>query len=312
MSAACPPPMHTPVVTVRRLLALLSILTLALVAAGCGANTAAIGPDLTSFASAANASAASDTGRFELEAKITLPGTDKGFGFSASGGFDTPNQRAQMSLDLSSLAQLLAGFGQSLGGSSSGDLPSDPGSWRLEVIQNGDTVYVRTPLLDGKLPAGKTWVEGKAKDLATQGGSQLGQFGSLAGTDPRDAFAYLKAVSGSIETVGGESVRGVDTTHYRATIDPAKIESMLPAEQRQGLGSLDGLLGQAGLGAIPLDVWIDAEQRVRKLELSLALGSGDQAAGAHLTMELYDYGQPLDVSLPPAGQVVDAATLRQP
>lgn len=306
------PPMHTSVVTVRRLLALLSILVLAVAAAGCGGTTTAVGPDLTSFASAASASAASDTGKFELEAELSLPGTDKSFGFSASGGFDTPGKRAQMTLDMSSLAKLLAGFGGSLGGSSSGDLPTDPASWKLEAIQDGGTVYVRLPLLDDKLPAGKTWIKGNAEELAAQGGSELGQFGSFANTDPRDAFAYLKAVSGSIETVGGESVRGVDTTHYRATIDAAKIESMLPAEQRQGLGSLDGLLGQAGLGAIPIDVWLDSDQRVRKLELSLELGSGSQKASASLTMELYDYGEPLDVSLPSADQVVDAATLKRP
>lgn len=298
--------------TVRRLLALLSILTLTVVAAGCGGNDAAVGPDLTSFATAASASAASDTGRFELEAELSLPGTDKGFGFSASGGFDTPNQRAEMSLDMSALAQLLAGFGKSLGGTSTGDLPTDPASWRLEAIQDGDTVYVGLPLLDDKLPAGKTWIKGSAKELAAQSGSELGQLGSFADTDPRDAFAYLKAVSGSIETVGGESVRGVDTTHYRATIDMGKIESMLPAEQRQGLGSLDGMLGQARLGAIPLDVWLDAEQRVRKLELALELGSGSQQARASMAMEVYDYGEPLDVTLPPADQVVDAATLKQP
>jgi hypothetical protein len=298
--------------TMRRLLALLSIATLAVVAAGCGGNGVAVGPDLTSFASAASASAASDTGRFELEVQLSLPGTDKGFGLSASGGFDTPNHRAQMALDLSALAQLMAGFGKSLGATSTGDLPTDPASWRLEAIQDGDTVYVRLPLLDDKLPAGKTWIKGSAKELAAQGGSELGQFGSFADTDPRDTFAYLKAVSGSIETVGGESLRGVDTTHYRAAVDMTKIESMLPADQRQSLGSLDALLGQTGLTSIPIDVWLDAQQRVRKLELSFELGgTGSQQAGASMTMELYDYGKPLDVSLPPADQVVDAATLKQ-
>jgi len=298
--------------TVRRLLALLSIAAIAVVVAGCGGNGVAAGPDLTSFASAASASAASDTGRFELEVELSLPGTDKSFGLSASGGFDTPNHRAQMALDMSALAQLMAGFGQSLGGTSTGDLPTDPESWRLEAIQDGDTVYVRFPLLDDKLPAGKTWIKGSAKELAAQSGSELGQLGSFADTDPRDTFAYLKAVSGSIETVGGESVRGVDTTHYRATIDMTKVKSMLPAEQRQSLGSLDTLLGQSGLSAIPLDVWLDAEQRVRKLELSFELGGmGSQQAGASLTMEMYDYGEPLDVSLPPADQVVDAATLKK-
>lgn len=299
--------------TVRRLLALLSLTALAVVAAGCG-NTVSAGPDLTSFESAASASAASDTGRFELELELSLPGSGKSFGLSASGGFDTPNHRAQLSLDMSSLAELMSGFAESLGGTASGDLPTDPEAWQLEAIQDGDIMYVRFPLLAKELPEGKTWIKGDAKELAAQSGSGFDQLGSFAGTDPRDTFAYLTAVSGSIETVGGETVRGADTTHYRATIDIAKVTSMLPAEQRQGLGSLDALFGQAGLGAIPLDVWLDAEQRVRKLELSFELtepGSDEQARIA-MTIELYDYGEPLDVSLPPADEVVDVATLKKP
>lgn len=299
--------------TVRRLLALLFVTALAVVAAGCGSSVSA-GPDLTSFASAASASAASDTGRFELELELSLPGTDKSFGLSASGGFDTPNHRAQLVLDMSAFAELMAGFGESLGGTTSGDLPTDPEAWQIEAIQDGDTLYVRFPLMAKELPAGKSWIKGDAKELAAQSGSGLDQLGSFAGTDPRDTFAYLKAVSGSIETVGGETVRGTDTTHYRATIDVAKVTAMLPAEQRQGLGSLDALFGQAGLSAIPLDVWLDAEQRVRKLELAFELTEpgSDQQARASITIELYDYGEPLDVSLPPASEVVDAATLKQP
>jgi len=299
--------------TVRRLLALLSVTALAVVAAGCGSSVST-GPDLTSFASAASASAASDTGRFELELELSLPGTDKSFGFSASGGFDTPNERAQLVLDMSALAELLTAFGESFGGKVSGDLPSDPDDWQLEAIQDGDTVYLRFPLMAKELPDGKSWIKGDAKELAAQSGGGLGQFGSFAGTDPRDTFSYLKAVSGSIETVGGETLRGTDTTHYRATIDVAKATEMLPAEQQTGLGSLDAIFGQAGLSAIPLDVWLDAEQRVRKLEMAfeMAAPGADEKARTAMTIELYDYGEPLDISLPPADEVVDAAALKQP
>ncbi len=313
MTPAAGTPMHSLGMNVRRSLALLSVMALAVVAAGCGSSVPA-GPDLTSFAPAASASAASDTGRFDLELEMSLPGTDKSFGLSASGGFDTPNQRTHFVFDMSALAKLMAGFGESLGGTVSGDLPTDPDAWQLEAIQDRDTIYVRMPLLAKELPAGKTWIKGDARELAAQTGSGLNGLGSLADTDPRDTFAYLKAVSGSIETVGGESVRGTDTTHYRATIDIAKVTAMLPKEQRQGLGSLDALFGQAGLSAIPLDVWLDAEQRVRKLELSVEMNDpgSDQQARASLKIEMYDYGKPLDAFLPPADEVVDVATLKKP
>jgi hypothetical protein len=89
---------------------------------------------------------------------------------------------------------------------------------------------------------------------------------------------------------------------------------MLPKEQRQGLGSLDALFGQAGLSAIPLDVWLDAEQRVRKLELSFEMNDpgSNQQTRASMKIEMYDYGKPLDAFLPPADEVVDVATLKKP
>ncbi len=281
--------------------------------AGCG-GTVAAGPELTSFTAAADASSSSDTGRFELKLEQSLPGTDKTFGFSASGGFDTPHKRAHLVFDMSAFAQLLSGLGEAFGGKASGELPNDPDAWKLEAIQDGTTVYVRFPLLAKQLPAGKSWVKGDAKELASSSGSSLGQFGSFAGADPRDTFSYLRAVSGSIETVGGEDIRGTATTHYRARIDPVRLGKLVPAAQKGALRSFDQMLSRSGLTEIPLEVWLDGDQRVRKLDISFELdpsGSGQKARTA-MTMELYGYGEPLDLSLPPVDEVVDASTLKRP
>ena len=232
-----------------------------------------------------------------------------------------------MSVDLSSVAELMKGFGSSLGGTVTGDLGS-PEDWKLEVIQDGDVAYVHFPLLAKQLPGGKTWVKGDAKTLSSADAGQLKQFGSLAGTDPRDVFGLLKAVSGSIEAVGTDEIRGVETSHYKATIDTTKIEKLVPEAQRQALGGL----GQSGRAKIPIDVWIDADQRVRKLAIDLAaidqrpttsssgqsgtplysLGaSGTMDIKGSVVLEVYDYGKSLDLDLPPAGQVADAATLKR-
>ncbi len=242
---------------------------------------------------------------------MTMPGTDEKLSFGAEGGFDTPAKRAQLTVDLSSFAELLKGLGSALGGTLKGDLGS-PEDWKLEVIQDGDTAYIHFPLLAKQLPAGKTWIKGDAKELSGPNAGQLSQFGSLAGTDPRDVFGVLKAVSGSIEAVGSEEIRGVETSHYHATLDPAKIQELIPADQRQSLGGLDQAAKQAGLTAVPFDVWIDADQQLRKLTVDLDAkqpGTSDSVK-ASLDLELYDYGKALDLELPPADQVADAATLK--
>ena len=188
----------------------------------------------------------------------------------------------------------------------------NPADWKLEVIQDGDTAYIRFPPIAKDLPAGKTWINGDAKDLAGSDAGQLSQFGSFAGTDPRDVFGFLKAVSGLIETVGSEEIRGIETSHYRATLDTAKLEQLVPQHQRQSLGGLDQAAKQAGLSELPLDIWIDAEQRVRKLSVDVDAKQpgSDASVKASLVVELYDYGKPLELELPPADQVVDAATLK--
>ena len=298
--------------TLRRSHALLATLValVAVAVAGCGGSATAI-PELSSFTNAAQASAAADSARFSLQGSVTLPGFDKKLEVSADGGFDTPAKRSEMSIDLSSVAELIKSFGSSMGGTVTGDLGS-PEDWKLEVIQDGDVAYVHFPLLAKQLPAGKTWVKGDAKTLSSADTGQLKQFGSLAGTDPRDIFGMLKAVSGSIEAVGTDEIRGVETSHYRATIDTAKLEKLVPAAQRQSLGGLDQSVQQSGLTEIPLEIWIDSEQRVRKLSIDVdAKQPGTpMSMKASLVVELYDYGKALDLELPPADQVADAATLK--
>ena len=305
--------MHTLGMSVRRLHAILFaafVAVLAVAAAGCGGSAVAV-PELSSLTEVAQKSSAADTARFALTLQMTMPGTDEKLSFGAEGGFDTPAKRAQLTVDLSSFAELLKGLGSALGGTLKGDLGS-PEDWKLEVIQDGDTAYIHFPLLAKQLPAGKTWIKGDAKELSGPNAGQLSQFGSLAGTDPRDVFGVLKAVSGSIEAVGSEEIRGVETSHYHATLDPAKIQELIPADQRQSLGGLDQAARQAGLTAVPFDVWIDADQQLRKLTVDLDAkqpGTSDSVK-ASLDLELYDYGKALDLELPPADQVADAATLK--
>ena len=312
MSRGIARPMHASIVVMRRLHLVLAALVgaLALAAAGCGGSSVAV-PELTSFTSAANASSSADSAKFELTFSMTMPLSDKPLSFSAGGGFDKAADRAEFSFDLSSLAELFKSFGQSFGGKVTGDM-GDPSDWKLDAVKDGDIVYVHSPLLEDKLPAGKTWVKGDFKDLADASAGDVGQFGSFAGTDPRDVFGMLKAVSGSIEAVGTEELRGVETSHYKATIDVAKLEQLVPADQRKTLGGLDDAAAQAGLTGIPIEIWIDADEQVRKLtfDIEAKQPGASQTMKASFEVELYDYGKPLDITVPPADETVDAATLK--
>ncbi len=302
----------TVVVMVRRahLLLLAFVALVAVAAAGCGGTSVAV-PELTSFQTAATKSSAAQSARFEMTVAVSLPGTDKSLTFSASGAFDNAAKRSEAEVDMSALADMFSSFGAALGASGSTDT-GNTSDWKLHVIQDGQTAYVQFPPLTRQLPAGKTWVMGNATDLSGSSGA-MGQFGSVAGASPKDAFGMLKAVSGSIEAVGTDTLHGVETSHYRATLDLAKVEQLLPAARRDALGSLDQSAAQAGLSEIPFDIWIDADNQVRKLTMDIdAKQPGtDKSVKASLSLEVYDYGTPVEIELPPADQVVDASTLKQ-
>ena len=157
-----------------------------------------------------------------------------------SGGFDTPATARELSVrPLRRSPSCSRASAPSFGGKVKGDL-GDPDDWKLEAIRDGD-VGLRPLPAHGRRSSrpGRRGSRATRRTFPGRTPGRLSQFGSFAGTDPRDVFGMLKAVSGSIEAVGTEEIRGVETSHYMATVDVAKLEQLVPAEQRQSLGRLD-------------------------------------------------------------------------
>jgi hypothetical protein len=131
--------------------------------------------------------------------------------------------------------------------------------------------------------------------------SLLGPFGG--GTDPADLLASLTAISSGVTNLGTTTIRGVQVTGFRVDIDPAKAAARVPRWERAGFL---GFTGSLGPGAIPVDVWVDGQNLVRRVKLSLRLpGGAGGPAGARLVQatDFYDFGVPVRVSAPPAAQI---------
>ena len=302
-----------------RLCAAVFLGALALVVAGCGggASTASeVSGEPISFeqlAHSALTSADSTSGRFSFAMSASIPGEDDAFSLSGEGAFDAASGRSSFALDMSSLAKLLGGLVAGFGGAGGGDMPDfdDPAGWKIEVVQDGKVGFVRLPALADQLPDGKTWVRGTGGDVKA-GGLDFESLESFTGSDPRDVLEALRGVGGEIETVGSEELRGVETTHYRALVDPARIAKDA-AKGGAGSSFLDPLTSSPALAdAVPLDVWIDADGLVRKIaiEMTSTDPNASSAGEASLEFELWDYGKPVDIELPPASQVAEASDLR--
>jgi hypothetical protein len=161
--------------------------------------------------------------------------------------------------------------------------------------------YFKIPGAAGApLPRGKSWV---AVDAGTSGGplgSLLGPFGGS--TDPADLLASLTAVSSSVTKLGTTTIRGVPVTGFRVDIDPAKATARLPQWERAGFA---GFISSLGPGPIPVDVWVDGQNLVRRVSLSLHLPGGTGTPASERVVQatdFYDFGVPVRVSAPPAAQ----------
>ena len=164
------------------------------------------------------------------------------------------------------------------------------------------TTYIKVP--DGTtgddsgLPKGKTWA---AVPDGTAGASAMLSLDE-GGGDPADLLAALTAMSSGVTKIGTATIRGVPVTGYAIKVDPAKAVGIPSADQ----AAVKALATSFGAAEIPIDVWVDGQNLVRreKLTLPLPTGSGAPAdTSLTLTTDFYDFGVPVRVSAPPASQV---------
>jgi hypothetical protein len=300
-----------------RLAALLGLLGSLAVLAGCGggSGTSVSGEPIsfTQLSQAASTSADVSSGRFGFSLEATMPGTTEVFAFSGSGAFDTGANRSQFTFDFSAFAKLLGGLLTGLGAPEEGAPDfNDPAAWQIEAIQDGEVMYMRFPAISAELPAGKSWVRMDVGDEARAQGFDLSQFQQFTSEDRGKMLDVLRAASGEVETVASEELHGVTATHYRATVDLAEYEKLLPADQREEAGTMvEQMLEHVGTTELPVDVWLDEQGLVRQLEMTFSAThpGTTETAEASVMFELYDYGEDAEVALPPADEVVDASAL---
>jgi hypothetical protein len=167
----------------------------------------------------------------------------------------------------------------------------------MEVVTNGLIVYVRSDLL-ARAFGGKEWmkvdVEQASKSLGLDVDSlkQMGQGSS-------DQLRMLGEVSKELTDEGRDTVLGVETTHYHVTLDLRKYPGK----------DIDKLIELVGQDEIPMDVWIDDQQRVRRMEWEQSFSQGGVDARAELVIEYVRFGVPVDVDIPDEDEVFDMTDL---
>lgn len=260
---------------------------LALTTSGCGSSAT-----LDPVAQAAEVTSHAGGAHIALTANVSANGLSAPFTVRGEGFFNYRTQEGAMTIDMSGLPAVGAA--------------SLPGGLRMEEMFKASSIYVASPLFAGKLPGGAHWIKLNLARVGQSLGFNLQQL-AVGQSNPAQILEYLKASGGSVTPVGHEVVRGVSSTHYKATIDLRKAADVVPSGNRAQLhAALTKLIAQTGVSNLPVDVWVDAAGLVRRMTISLTLPAAAQTLKMQMTVELFGFGATPPVTPPAKGDVYDA------
>jgi hypothetical protein len=152
------------------------------------------------------------------------------------------------------------------------------------VVVGGTKSFTTSPLLESKL-GGKKWLE---IDLAEANPELTSQ--SSADSSPQEGLKVLEKLIGA-EEVGKEEIEGEPTTHYRGTIDSSKKVFGVNIHLKEP----------------KLDVWIDGQNRVRRVELdySGSVGKSPITTTTAMKIDYVEFGRVPKIEAPHPSEVFD-------
>ncbi len=224
--------------------------------------------------------------RFSLSGNVTTADLPIPVTFSAEGGVDLDSNTFYLDMDFSDLLK-------------AAEASDDPGvsmisaffgDGHIVVVDDGRYSYVKMEALAAMMGADTEWIR-------SESGGDSGLTSGFLGADTGSPDVLMEQLSaaGEVTEVGREDVRGVGTTHFEVKLDPAKLAEMA-GEADPGSGPpLDG----------PVDVWVDDQGLLRKMEMQI----DDPSGSGTLVFEMFDFGKPVSVEVPGPGEYTDESEL---
>lgn len=156
-------------------------------------------------------------------------------------------------------------------------LPEMDGA-KLEMLVVDGSTYMAMP---GVTPPGKFF------ELPEESAAMGGLTGGVGGLSPADSFAGIEAGLERVEEKGSEELDGERTDRFELHVDTAVSMSAVEA------GELPAGMPET----LVYDVWLDREDRMRRVRYDLA--------GAAMTMDLTDWDKPFTVTAPAKKDLVE-------
>lgn len=178
--------------------------------------------------------------------------------------------------------------------------PDSGDPFDVEEIVDGPVLYVHSSRF-GSLPGEAKWMSidfSFGQDLDT----------SLpASVDAKGELALLEAVTGRVQKLGKESVRGVPTTRYRGTVSVSENADRLREEGADDLASAV----EKTASPLQIEAWIDPHGLVRRMRMvqSQPSKSGDGVSTIDMRIDFSDFGINPAIDVPDSSEVFDATGL---
>jgi hypothetical protein len=195
-------------------------------------------------------------------------GSSMAFEASGNGAVDFANQSARINMSIGVLSEKI----------------------NLTVVAVGGDAYENfsgVPGVSAVLEPGKSWVELPV-------GASLGSSAALDPmSNPADFLVALTRKGIKVTPVGSSRVDGVESTEYDVKY-PENLASL-----GSGLGSLPSSVQQL-LHGLTMHVWVDSSGLLRRMSMSMPV---PELGTMMYTMDMSDYGAPVNVSAPPSSEV---------
>lgn len=253
---------------------------------------------------------------YEFEFSLTLPtipDLPSGITMGGAGAIDPQNERFAMTMDFSDLFTAIAST-EDMDAAELDLMSAFLGEDPMEIRHVDGVTYINWALFGLLLGADAPWIAFE-DESSSDGFDSVSSFGTGAFASPQDAVEFLRDVWG-VEEVGRETIRGVETTHYRGVID---FETMLTELDVAQLAELESELGGASLGEVfgdfPIDVWIDDNDVMRRFTMEMDFSSFGSAGAAaedvigsmFMSYDFFNIGGAISIVAPPASEVSDVS-----
>jgi hypothetical protein len=250
---------------------------------GCGAEEVASDATPEDIARAAERTSEAGGAHFTLKGTVSGPGTTVRI---SGDGEEDDRGNAEIDFDISAEGEDVS----------------------MRQVIAGEEIFMSSDLFEKELPDGKEWIKIDLRTVADDLGiADVPQTGS---TDPRDSLRNLRAV-GDVEKVGTEDVQGVETTHYRATVELSRLpEQVKPSERAAARRAVKRLIKLTGKDTQETEVWIDDRDYVRRTQLEFSMkGPDGEQVNSDITLEYRDFGKRVSIEVPADSESVDATDL---